>query len=429
MRLLFISTNQFHHFLLPMPLGLASVIGQIDEASHDIKVLDLMFSDDAEADVKSALSDFSPDLIGVSIRNVDNQCRLNSEYFLPRAKQIVELCQSNSEAAIVVGGTAFTMSPAAIFDYLKPDFGIAGEGELVFNELLDRLENKSDYSDLPGLLWRTDEGGRMNPFAFIEDLDSLKPPRRDLFDNQRYAQSGAPGNIVIKHGCTFNCIYCDSSSTMGPNWRMKSPETVADELESMEKDLDVKMVFFTDAIFNCPVDHAKKICRAIISRGLGIKWLSTLSPLYADRELFELMRDAGSAMISLGCDTGSERMFENLNKGYTKAHVIEAAKMLEELKLNYALWFLLGGPGEDKKSVLETVEFINSRTPTMVGFTVGVRIMPNTPLVDIAVKEGVIDADDPLMEPKFYISPDVKGWVEDYVADLCSQHPQWNANI
>ena len=428
MRLLFISVNRYN-YLPPMPLGLASIIGQLDESRHDIKALDLMFSEDPEADVKSALSDFHPHLIGVSIRIIDNQHLLNTKFFLPEAKKIIELCRFNSEALIVIGGTAFTACPIAIFDYLKPDFGIAGEGELVFCELLDRLERKDDCSDLPGLVWRADDGIRMNPHQFIDDLDSLKPPRRVLFDNQRYAEKGGEGNIVIKLGCAFHCLHCESPHIMGTHWRMKSPEKVADELESMEKDLGLKTIYFSDSLFNCPMDHAKEVCRSIIRRGLEINWSCLTSPAFADKELFELMGEAGCNMISLGCDTGAERMFKAMNKGYSKEIVIRAAQMLEELKLNYALWLLLGGPGEDKKTVQETVEFVNDRSPLIVGFAVGIRIMPNTRLVDIAVKEGVISADDPLMEPRFYISPDIKGWVADYLYEICADKPHWKADI
>jgi hypothetical protein len=61
----------------------------------------------------------------------------------------------------------------------------------------------------------------------------------------------------------------------------------------------------------------------------------------------------------------------------------------------------------------------------MLDFCVGIRLMPGTDLVDIAVKEGVISAADPLMEPRFYLSPQVKDWVEEYLAEVCSRHPNW----
>ncbi len=410
----------------PMPLGLASIIAQIDDSRHDIRVLDFMFSEDPEGELKKSLSEFGPDIIAVSIRNIDNQSYLHTEYLLPKDKAYIRLCRENSDALIVVGGPAFTVSPVAEFEYLSPDFGIFGEGDVAFPELVNRIEKKADPSDIPGLVWRDGNVVRMNQRQCIENLDSLRPPRRDLFDNERYSASGGFANIVVKQGCAFRCLYCDSPHTMGPRWRMKSPEHVAAELETMQKEIGVNVVFFTDAIFNQPIEHAKEICRAIIRRELEINWLSGgFHPAFADRELLELMRDAGCRAVSLGCDSCSERMLKALRKGFTREQLRHAAELVEEMGINYVLSLLIGGPGEDRQTVEESIEFLNKRTPFLVDFCVGIRLMPHTALRDIAVEEGVISADDPLMEPRFYLSPRVKDWIVEYLLEACSGHPNW----
>jgi len=409
----------------PMPLGLASVIAQLDDRRHEIRVLDLMFSNHPEADVKSALSSFSPDLIGISIRNVDNQCSLNMEYFLPEAKQLIQLCRSNSDATVVIGGSAFTVSPIAAFEYLEPDFGIVGEGELVFRELVERIERNIDWSDLSGLVWRTPQGITANPPKLIEDLDSLRPPRRDLFDSQHYFEQGGMANMVTKQGCPFRCLYCDGPQKMGPRWRMKSPERVADELESLEKDTGATVVFFTDAIFNHPPGYAEEVCQAISRRGLNLHWVAGLHPAFMNRKLIELMRDSGCGVISLGCESGSERMLKTLRKDFTREQLQKACELLEEMQISYVLSLLVGGPGEDRETLEETVDFLDKRAPLFLDMCIGIRLMPDTALREIAVQESVISADDPLLEPKFYISSHVKDWVADYLKDACSRHNNW----
>jgi radical SAM superfamily enzyme YgiQ (UPF0313 family) len=408
----------------PMPLGLASVIAQIDESRHEVEVLDLMFSDQPEDDLKAALSEFSPDLIAVSIRNLDNQSSLQPEYMLPADKRYIELCRENSDATIVLGGPAYTVSPIACLEYFDADFGVVGEGEIVFPELVDRLDEGKEWSDLPGLVWRGKDGIQMNPPEFIDDLDSLKPPRRDLFDNQSYAAAGGFANIVVKAGCTFRCLYCDGPHTMGRRWRRKSPEVVVDEIESM-RELGINVAFFTDAIFNFPVDHAKAVCREIIRRKPGLFWLASVHPKYLDKELVALMKEAGCNALSLGCDTCSEKMLEILRKDFTKDQLLAAAEMLEEAGINYVLSLLIGGPGENRETVEETVAFLEQRKPFLLDFCVGIRLMPGTDLAYIAMQEGVISPDDPLMEPKFYVSPEIEDWVEDYLKDVCSRHPNW----
>jgi len=424
-KILFISTNRLRRIMPPMPLGLASVIAQIDESRNEIKALDFMFSDDPEADLKATLSDFAPELIAISVRNLDNQCYLEPEFLLPEVKEMVDICRKHSDAKIVIGGGAVTVSPVAIFDYFGADFAVAGEGEVVFRELVDRLQNKADWSDLPGLVWRGDDGARMNPLQFIEDLDSLKLPRRDLFDNRRYAAEGGFGCIVVKQGCSFRCLYCDGPIVMGKHWRKRSPAKVVDELEIMQKEHGVNVAFFTDAIFNFPKEHAKEVCREIIRRKPGVFWVATVNPAYLDKEFIGLMQEAGCNAVSLASDTCSEKMLKLLRKGFTKDQLRAAAEMLEEAGLNYVLSLLVGAPGEDRATIEETVEFLEGRNPFMLDFCVGIRLMPGTDLVDIAVKEGVVSADDPLMEPRFYISPQIKDWIEDYLGEACSRHPNW----
>jgi radical SAM superfamily enzyme YgiQ (UPF0313 family) len=412
----------------PMPLGLACIIGQLDESRHEMRVLDLMFSEQPEVELKAVLSDFGPDLIAISVRNVDNQSYLHTEYLLPQAKEVVALCRANSNATVVVGGSGFTVSPVAIFDYLEPDFGVAGEGEIAFRDLVDRLEKKSDWSDLPGLVWREGQKPgrvRMNPRRHIEDLDALRPPRREFFDNERYAAAGGFANVIVKQGCGFRCLYCDGPHAMGSRWRKKSPERVADEVESLEKDLGVTVAYFSDAIFNYPLEHAKEVCRAIIRRNISVHWATSFHPAFADRQLVELMREAGCSAISLGCDTCSEKMLKVLRKGFTKEHLRAAMDMFEEMEINYILSLLIGGPGEDRQTVEESVAFLKDRRPFMLDFCVGIRLMPGTALREIAIQEGVISADDPLMEPRFYISQDVKDWVANYLLGICSEHPNW----
>lgn len=425
MRILFVSTNRLKRIMPPMPLGLASVIAQIDESRHEIQVLDLMFAEQPEAELKARLASFSPDLVALSIRNVDNQSYNETEFLLPEDRRVVEWCREESAATLVVGGTAFTVSPTAILEYLGADFGIAGEGEVAFRELVERIDRGEDVSDIPGLVWRGPDGISANPPEHIENLDSLRLPRRELFDNQRYAEEGGVANILLKQGCSFNCLYCDSPHVMGRHLRMKSPRKVVDELAAMEA-LGIKFSFFTDAIFNYPVDYARGVCREIIQRGLNMRWLGMMHPAFVDRELIELMREAGCAVVSLGCDSCSERMLKVLRKGFTKEQLGVASEMLEEMQVSYILGLLIGAPGENRQTVEESVEFLGRRSPMMVDFCLGIRLMPHTDLLEIAVREGVVSADDPLMEPKFYISPEIEDWIEDYLEEVCARHPNWN---
>jgi len=131
----------------------------------------------------------------------------------------------------------------------------------------------------------------------------------------------------------------------------------------------------------------------------------------------------------MGSDSCSERMLKVLRKGFTKQQLGAAAEMLEEMQVSYILGLLIGAPGEDRQTVDESIEFLSRRSPLMVDFCLGIRLMPHTDLLEIAVREGVVSADDPLMEPKFYISPQIEAWIEDYLGEVCARHPNWNFGL
>ena len=430
MRILFLSTNRFRIGMAqPMPIGLASVIAGIDQKLHAVEVLDLMFSEDPSADFVAAINSFEPEMVAVSIRNTDNLSYLAPQYFLPEARELIDLCRSSARAKVVIGGAAFTTAPEALFDYLAPDFGIAGEGELAFPQLVDCLESGTDWSGVPGLVWRQEGTLRRNPSAFIEDWSGIPFPRRDLFDLKSYAEIGGFSNIVISQGCPMHCAYCDDPYRLGRRQRMKAVELVVDELEAMSAEAGDMPIFFTAPIFNNPPSNAKAICRGIIERDLDISWTALIHPALLDDELAGLMQRSGCVVVSLACDSCSDRMLKSLAKDITTSQLEAAIALLEKHGIAYLLTILFGGPGEDRETIDETLDFLRNCRPLMVSFTLGIRILPNTALGALAVEQKLIAANDPLMEPKFYISPAVEGWARAYLEEACAEHDNWMFSI
>ena len=402
------------------------MIGAIDESEHVIEVLDLMFSEDPAAELAARLEEFQPEMVAVSIRNTDNLSYVEPQYFLPEAKEMIELCRSASGAKIVVGGAAFTSVPLALFDYLEPDFGIAGEGEVSFPRLLECLENGTGWGDVPGLVWREQGEVRSNAPGLVEDWDALGMPRRDLFDLKKYAEVGGASNIVISQGCPMRCSYCDDPHRLGRRQRRKSVDRVLDELEAMSNEGSETSIFFTAPIFNSPPSNAKKVCRGIIERGLEIRWTALIHPAFLDDELAELMKRSGCMAVSLASDSCSDRMLELLRKDITVAQLEAAIAQLEKHGIPCILTILFGGPGEDRQTMDETLDFLRRKNPLAVMFALGIRILPHTALAEMAVEQHLISSDDPLMEPKYYLSPGVEGWARDYLEEACAERSNWS---
>jgi len=156
-----------------MPLGLACVVEATRNAGHDVTMLDLMFEMDAAAVLKKMITEFRPECIGISVRNIDDQNIETPRFLLDKVKEVVALCRDQVNVPVVLGGAGYSMFPESALAYLDADMGIEGEGEIAFPALLARLENNSDLSGIPGLYAR--DHGSQQPKTLAKNLDELTP--------------------------------------------------------------------------------------------------------------------------------------------------------------------------------------------------------------------------------------------------------------
>ena len=179
MRVLLISANTERIKMASLPLGLGMVATAVRQAGHETAFVDLLSEVDPHAAVRCAVADFSPDVIGLSVRNIDDQTMLNSRFLLAPVKEVVAVCRAMAHAPIVLGGAGYSMFPDAVLAYLGADFGICGEGEATFPALLARLQADQGVVDLPGV--HVAGRGVQGPRAFVEELDWLPLPDADLW--------------------------------------------------------------------------------------------------------------------------------------------------------------------------------------------------------------------------------------------------------
>jgi radical SAM superfamily enzyme YgiQ (UPF0313 family) len=130
--------------MLTWPLGLACVAAATQGAGHDVNLLDLIEAKDPTAALKQAVREFNPDVIGISVRNIDDQSMENTQFFLDNVREAVAVCRSLSNAPIILGGAGYSIFPESSLEYLGADMGIQGEGEKAFPALLKRIEEGRD---------------------------------------------------------------------------------------------------------------------------------------------------------------------------------------------------------------------------------------------------------------------------------------------
>ena len=429
MRILLIATNRHDKLqsslnAQPMPIGLAYIAGHLDHERHQVKMLDLMFSDDHLADVESAVKEFKPQMVGMSVRNLSNHSYLNTIWALPISKEVIDRIRTVSDAIIVCGGPAFSIMPSECFEFLGADLGLAGDAGETFAALADRLEDgEPDYFGLPGLVYKKDGQTAKNEGYCTSEF--AKPPRLEDLDMARYNKAGFGIGILTKLGGFYYPANASQAQINESGWRVIRPiDEVVAEVKSMKERFDMKKVFFVDNGFNLPLGHAKSLCSQLIESEVNIRWNTCLAPFNCDTELIGLMKDAGCGLVMMVNRSGNPGDMGSMDE--ENEQLAEVCRMCEEGDLHYNIGKIFGEPGETRESVDNKLDFLRSINPAMVSLRVGVSVMPGTEVAAIAKKEGLIGDESELVKPTFYIAEGVRDWIVDYLKEQTEQHPRWN---
>ena len=417
MRVLLISANTETISMPTLPLGLACVAAATQKAGHEVALLNLMFEGDPTLGIRTSIEDFRPHVIGISVRNIDDQKMLQPQFMLAPVREVIATCRSLSDASIVLGGAGYSIFPESALRYLGADLGIQGEGEVVFPVVVERIGKGAQVSDIPGvyLPGQTPEGR-----SFEKNLDALPLPEPSLWIPSGAINLWVP--LQSRRGCPLDCTFCSTSTIEGRAMRRRSPTPVVKWLAKL-RETGCRNYNFVDNTFNLPPIYAKDLCRQIIEAKLDLHLWCLIYPKHIDRELVELMRQAGCRQISFGFESGSDRMLRSLNKQFNSHEVSAAAGLFAEAGIKRMGFLLLGGPGETKDSVEESLSLADSLNLEALKITVGLRIYPQTPLAKIALAEGIISADEDLLLPRFYLTPELRDWLPERVATFKTSRP------
>lgn len=422
MRILLISANKEKNPYPVAPIGLAYVASHLIKNGHTVEILDLCFVDDAYVEPSQTINWFAPDIIGISIRNVDNLTYPKSVFYLPEIKPLFDKLK-DLDTPLVVGGPGFSLFPEAILRYFDVKFGIIGEGEYAFAEFANRYEKCSDVYNIPNLVYLKDNKFYQNPVTLA---GSFYQPARKLLDDKRYFELGGMANIQTKRGCPFKCIYCTYPHLDGEGIRCRDEKDIVYEVERLKNESGIDYIFFVDDIFNHPIEHAKGICMEIIKRGLEINWTCFATPRGMTYELVKLMERAGCKGVEFGTDAGSTVTMEKFRKSFTLDDVRKVSKLCDKAGLESAHYLILGGPGETEETLEETFSFMDEINPGAVIAMIGVRIYPNTGLERMSVREGIIKKGEDILSPRFYISPFIsKERLLEKVRNHAVRQPNW----
>jgi len=426
MRVLLVYSNRTRIMEPAPPIGLSYVATAAQRAGHEVRFVDLMISRDPPGELRAALRGFAPEVVGISVRNIDNIIAQRISWHINEVGALIAITREHSRAQIVLGGPAISILGAAALKRLDADFAVVGEGEVTFPQLLSALGGSRDYSGISGLCYRANGGVMANAPVRLEEFGGSGMEQWIRW--RPYERTGSTWAIHTKRGCPVNCVYCNYPAMEGNRLRSRRPEDVVDEIERVMAAVGPRTFGFTDSTFNVPESHAIGICEEIIRRKLRVRLSAvSLNPLNISRHLFMLMKRAGFCSLVITPDAASETMLHNLRKGFDLARVRQTVELARESGIQCTWFFLLGGPGETRQTVEETVSFVEANLNSkkfLTIFLTGMRLLPGTPLTQQAIAENYISADRDLCAPVFYFSPQVdEQWVLQRVNQAIARCP------
>jgi radical SAM superfamily enzyme YgiQ (UPF0313 family) len=412
------------------PVGLMSIAAYLRRNyQYEVKIEDIRVSGNGRFDLESAIRVYAPDVVGISALTHESGA-------VPWIAECVK--RVNANTPVLLGGPHATAYPEKAVQIPGVDYLVVGEGEIAAGQLIERLLNQRDVSDIKGIVYKKDNRifstGRGN---FIEDLNDLPMPAYDLIPIEAYGNfarmsrtgSGNYMCIFSSRGCPYHCIYCHN--IFGKVFRCRSAENLFNEIKHLYDTYKIRDFEILDDVFNMDRERLIDFCDRIINSGMKVTFAfpNGLRGDILDRRQLIKLRQAGAVFIGFAIETGSPRLQKLIKKNIQLDKIKQNIEIAHSLRIHAHGFFMIGFPGETREEIKMTVDFmVSSKLHTSALFVVmpfeGTELgaisreMGNVPVSDFSMsyytKEFVNLTDVPSAEVnhirrhallKFYLNP------------------------
>jgi len=409
MKVLLISSNITSTPYPIYPLGLSMVAAALRNAGYEVHQFDFLQNNMSLDSLGDEIKSMAPDIIGMSIRNIDNVNLLNEEQYIDVVRNIVRKIRQETKAPVVLGGPGFSIMPEVILREVGADYGIVGEGESLIVEFVANAA-RGAYPQNGCIRASSRLQGEEIPSAYY-DSSLMK----------FYLKNGNVASVQTKRGCTHRCLYCTYPLLEGSTIRYRDPKNVVDDIELLVDTHKAKYIFFTDSVFNDDQGQYLYVVQEMKKRGISVPWTAFFKPDGLDDDSVELMKQTGLRAAEIGADAGTDKTLRKLGKAFLFKDIINCNDLFFRHSIATAHFYMFGGPGETRETVLAGIENIINMKQTVSFVYMGIRILPHTPLAKIARREGFLSRDRELLEPVYYIAPGIdKQWLEETLTDAFS---------
>lgn len=343
-------------------VGIAFLVAFLkkNSPSTEIKIYDEQVESSQE--LIKTIKNFKPDLIGITCFTY------NYRYFY----DLISKIKKETRTLLVLGGPHVSTLRSEVLKKTKADLAVKGEGEITLRELINELEKKKpNFKKIKGLIWRQKKKIVENEDReLIRNLDSLPFPDYEAFDLEKYAclkEKTLP--LITSRGCPYGCNYCSVRLSMGYLFRPRSSKNVISEIKFWYQK-GFRKFEINDDCFTLDLKRAEQICDLIVKNKLKINY-GLNNGIRVDRvtpRLLKKLKKSGCLFITYGCESGNERILKNTGKGITLEQVRKAVDWTNQAKIKNAVNFIIGHPGENYETAMDSIKFAKSLPTNYVNF-------------------------------------------------------------
>ena len=408
--------------LIPYPIGPSQVAGILESAGMDVLVWNGDFDPDAPMSVGGTnilktneltkmhewflhrLSDAEDpiwkealDIIRLTRPKVVGLSAYSSSF--KSAANIAGLVKEyDPSISTVLGGVHASIDPLGCL-HSEPTIDVVACGEVeltapaLFAALLKGRPESASLAKIPGIAFR-DNGlaRRTEPGPIVENLDEIPLPARHLLIDLDKMPPHAFQSLYGFRGCPFRCIFCGSFNVHGRKARMRSAESMADEIEKVNRQYGTRYFYICDDIFLLRQERAKKFTEILREKRLPIYYSIQTRGEMMDPLILKALKETGCQHIAVGVEVGDEQIRRLIKKGNTVDDMRDAARRIREAGLRMVGFFMFGFPWETREQMLKTADLMEELDPC-VAFPYIVTPSPGTELLTIAQDMELVGAD------------------------------------
>jgi hypothetical protein len=240
-------------------------------------------------------------------------------------------------------------------------------------------------------------GGQIQPAKQIEDLDQIGPADYSDYDLTKYVfYDKSTVQITGSRGCVRRCTFCDVYQKW-PKYRWRSGQSIANEIIKLHQTHSVKNFFFTDSLINGNMKSFMEMCEILAeyrqSNDTEITWggqfiVRKIKSLPAD--YFTLMGQSGAYNLTVGVESGSDRVREHIKKGFTNQDLDFHMQEFSRHNITCSFLMMIGYPTETKEDFEQTLDMLARyhkyvADGTIMGITLGgtVQLLQDVPLMQM----------------------------------------------